>query len=125
MDQHTADSILEAILATRQEDLKQAFVQAAARYAAYRVRWKLAEQELRQSPGDPDLAAEFKEIDRSRTRCHEALLDACRILARNMGQGGEDAGWWGKIPPGPSGPDRKEVGDLACYLHLRLGLSAR
>lgn len=89
-------------------ELRQDVVELAVRYARIRVDYQLASPE---SQG---------ELEGARTACHNALISACDILARNMAQHGEDATWRERL-----GDDRKRIGDFACYLHALLGIAAR
>ena len=59
-------------------------------------------------------------MDPERTRAHNALIDCCNILSRNMRTAGEDNSWRVAL-----GDDRKAIGDFACLLHCLLGISAR
>lgn len=77
-------------------------------YAHIRAEWKLADYETR------------IEMDTPRSIAHNAFIDACNILSRNMHLTGEDATWRKKL-----GENRKEIGDFACYLHAILGIKAR
>lgn len=59
-------------------------------------------------------------MDAGRTRAHNAFIDACNILSRQMARPGEDVAWRARLRS-----DRKILGDFACYLHCLLGLKAR
>ena len=52
-------------------------------------------------------------IDDERTRSHNAFIDNCNILSRNMGKSNEDNSWRSKLVEG-----RVAIGDFACFLHL-------
>jgi hypothetical protein len=78
------------------------------RYARIRTDWRLSDPETRRS------------MDATRTAAHNALIDACNILSRNMAQHGESIAWRKRL-----GDDRKVIGDFACHLHCLLGLEAR
>lgn len=80
----------------------------ATRYARMRTDWQLAKQDER------------REMARHRTAAHNALIDACNILSRHMRENGQDNSWREAL-----GNDRKEIGDLACFIHCFLGLAAR
>lgn len=80
----------------------------AVRYARIRTDWALADSEAR------------RDMDSSRTRLHDRLIDAINILSREMARAGEDNGWRGEL-----GNDRKYIGDFACHLHAILGVEAR
>ncbi len=92
----------------RLKDLRTDPLMTAIRYPDIRVRSQRPE------------AAEDLRIDADRTRAHDAFIDPCNILARNMRQIGEDVGWRDAL-----GGDRKTIGDLACSSHCFLGLAAR
>jgi hypothetical protein len=96
------------IRATQHQTLADDLIQAAVRYARLRVDWLLATPEAR------------REMDPTRRHAHNAFIDACNILSRNMQQAGEDNGWRARI-----GNDRQTIGDFACYLHCLLGIRAR
>lgn len=108
MEMHTARRVHEAIEASTLHGLRADLYGAAVRYARIRADWHLAQLEQK------------KEMDRTRTLAHNALIDACNILSRNMLKAGEDNGWRGLL-----GDDRKVIGDFACCLHALFGLLAR
>lgn len=108
MDLAEAREIYEVIGKSKLSALRRQFLEAAVRYAERRAAWALAEQKDR-----PQLGA-------ARTAAHDAFIDACNILSRNMAEAGEDNSWRRRI-----GSDRKEIGDFACLIHCLLGLSAR
>ena len=108
MDYTLAVQIWGQIKSTMLTDLKQDLIDGAVRYARIRVDWLLAPPENQQS------------IGHDRSACHNAFIVACDILSRNMAKQGEDATWRKTL-----GEDRKRIGDFACYLHCRLGISAR
>ena len=88
--------------------LKEGLITAAIRYARIRTDWKLMRLEER------------KEKDSERTFAHNAFIDSCNILSRNMLKAGEDISWRQLMSD-----NRKEIGDFACYLHCILGIEAR
>ncbi len=103
-----AYSIYQQIEGSKLTQLKNEFYRAAIRYARIRTDWALADQEERIA------------MDRMRTIAHNAFIDSCNILSRNMKTAGEDYHWRERL-----GTNRGEIGDFACYLHCILGLSAR
>jgi len=103
-----ASQIYESIRASRWKDLADELARCAIRYAEIRVAWSLASSDDRMDMGD------------TRTRAHNAFIDACNILSRNMHAAGEDNSWRSTI-----GNDRKAIGDFACLLHCTLALQAR
>lgn len=108
MDTVTSGDILLKIEKTALQDLKNQLFKSAVAYAAIRSRWFLADNEAR------------KEMDRQRTRAHDAFIDACNILSRNMMKAGEDNSWRDLL-----GDNRKQIGDFACYINYILGIRAR
>lgn len=108
MDLARARPVFAAIEAARPSDLKSAIFAAANRYAGLRAEYTLA------SP------ASRADLEGSRTRAHDAFIDACNILSRDMASAGEDNSW-----RAVAGNDRRELGDLACFIQLFLGLKAR
>jgi hypothetical protein len=107
MDFETAQRLYRHVLVTKFVELRRELFTFAVRYARLRTDWQLADIDERQA------------MDRHRTAAHDALIDACNILSRNMAKTGEDASWRAAIN------DRKEIGDFACYIHCFLGLDAR
>ena len=108
MDYEIAENILKQIVTTKLEDLKNDLIQKAVKYARLRVDWQL-------TPGDSR-----NEIGSLRTKAHNAFIDSCNILSRNMADNDEDITWRKML-----GDDRKAIGDFACYLHCILGIHAR
>jgi len=103
-----AGRIHRALVVSRWDTLVDDLIAAAIRYARLRTDWMVADQDGRRA------------MDDERTRAHDAFIDCCAILARNMEKDGEDASWHRRI-----GNDRKTIGDFACLLHCLLGLQAR
>lgn len=108
MDHGRASEIWRQIGDSQLTELRLGLVRAAISYSTQRVQWKLArpEQRLEMSP--------------ARTAAHNAFIDACNILSRNMAKSGEATKWRSML-----GDDRKEIGDFACFAVLFLGLAAR
>ena len=108
MDWETATRIAceigKSALAERRIDL----FRKAAEYARIRVEWQLS------------TPAERIFLDEKRTQMHDSFIAACDELSVAMQTQGEDSSWRTEV-----GQDRKEIGDLACYIHLILGLVAR
>lgn len=108
MNETTARNLFCRIEQAKEKELRDDLYRYAIRYARTRADWHFySEEERRQS-------------DRSRTRLHNALIDACNILCRAMVAAGEDVSWREEL-----GDDRREIGDLACYIHCFLGLAMR
>ena len=108
MDYALALDIWDRVKASTLADLRQDLVEAAVRYARLRVDWLLADPEKQASIGS------------DRSASHNAFIATCDILSRNMGKIGEDISWRKLL-----GEDRKRIGDFACFVHCRLGISAR
>jgi hypothetical protein len=102
------NEILECILSTKLVDLKTELLEYAVRYARIRTDWYFASYEKR------------KELDDTRTRAHDAFIDSCNILSRNMENAGEDTTWRINL-----GTDRKVIGDFACFVHYHFGVQTR
>jgi hypothetical protein len=103
-----AQQIYNKLNTTKQNKLKNDLIEAAFIYARIRAGWYLMDDEER------------KVNDEARTRAHDAFIDCCNILSREMNKAGEDADWRLFL-----GTDRKEIGDFACYLHCIIGLNGR
>lgn len=108
MDIKEANHIYEIISSSKFKSLSDKLIRSAANYAQIRVTWYFSSFD------------EKIEIDTERTLAHEALIDSCNALARNMKASGEDYTWRGTL-----GNDRKIIGDFACYIHAILGINAR
>ena len=108
MDFKEFRNIYQLIETTSLSGLKRDLINSAIRYSRIRVDWKMATIKDR------------KVLEDSRRVAHDVFIDACNILARNMGKKDENNSWRNTL-----GDDRKVIGDLACYIHLFLGLSAR
>ena len=98
----------EQIESSRHAELRLELIRAAVAYTRYRVEWRLLSPEERRETGS------------ARTAAHNAFIDACNIMSRNMAQSGEPTGWRRML-----GDDRQDIGDLACFICLFLGLAAR
>lgn len=94
MNLRTAKIILDQIEASQCSDLKHDLYRAALRYTSLRFEWRLSTTEERQ------------QMDSTRTRAHEALIDAFDILSREQAKRGEDHSWRKAL-----GDNRKELGD--------------
>ena len=103
-----AQSILKGVEQTRFSELQLALFDAAMRYATLRSEYALADAEAR------------SDLEDSRTRAHDAFIDSCNILSRNMASREEDNSW-----RATAGNDRRELGDLACFIQLLLALKVR
>lgn len=103
-----AREVLVLIESTSLEKYRINLVASAVRYARLRTDWAVSPPEAR------------LDMDNTRTAAHEAFIDDCNILSRNMRTHGEDNSWRTRL-----GDDRKVIGDFACYLHALLGIRAR
>ena len=72
MDFDTARRLYGQIGVTKFGELKNELLNFAVRYARLRTDWQLAD------------INERKAMDSHRTATHDALIDACNILSRNM-----------------------------------------
>jgi hypothetical protein len=103
-----AETIYKIITDSKLNSLSDKLIKSAIRYARIRVDWHLMS------------TAERIVLDEERTIAHDAFINACNILSRNMALKGEDNSWRSKI-----GDDRKSIGDFACLLHAVMGIKAR
>lgn len=108
MDIEEANHIYEIISSSKFKSLSDKLVKSAANYAQIRVTWYFSNLD------------EKIEIDKERTLAHEALIDSCNALARNMKASGEDYSWRATL-----GIDRKTIGDFACFVHAIIGIRSR
>ena len=108
MDMQDAEQIFAGIKAASDEELKSALISSAIRYAQFRTGWAVSPAERRH------------EMDASRSRAHDAFIRDCDILSRAQARSGENNAWRTKL-----GHNRKEIGDLACFICLFLALSVR
>lgn len=108
MNFETAHNIYQLILKTKQTDLREDLIKSAIRYAHICVQWSMLNRKERN----------VMEVER--TRAHNAFIDNCNILSRNMGKNNEDNKWKIKL-----GEDRKTIGNFACFLHLIKSIEAR
>jgi len=108
MTESTARELYAAIMASGLEELRNDLLRYAISYARIRCDWRLADSEHR------------VEMDRHRSLTHDTLIDACNILSRNQAKMGGDNSWRARL-----GTDRREIGDLACWIHAFLGIEAR
>lgn len=88
--------------------LVNSLIKKSIRYARLRVDWYQSDVESR------------IQLDAERTLAHQAFIDACNILSRNMHKVGENTDWRTKL-----GNNRKDIGDFACMLHAIIGIKAR
>lgn len=108
MDYNKTKRCLEGIDASSLDSLRRDLMAACVRYAQFRAEWQIATPEKR------------TEMDSGRRLAHNALIDACNILSRNMASRDEDITWRAELTN-----NRKEIGDFACYVHAVLGIRAR
>lgn len=102
------ETIRDADLPTKLLPPRRDFYNKAVDYARIRAQWQLTSREQR------------IEMDQRRRLAHNAFIDACNILSRNMAKEDEDNSWRAEL-----GDDRKIIGDFACYIHCFLGIEAR
>jgi hypothetical protein len=108
MDWEQATKIAYEIGKSKLVEKRIEFFRKAAEYSRVRVDWQLS------TPGERLL------MDEKRRSLHDAFIETCDALSRDMEKEGEDTSWREDM-----GNDRKEIGDFACYIHLILGLVAR
>lgn len=108
MNWETATKIAYEIGKSRLAEKRMELFRKAAEYAQMRVEWQLSVLEERLG------------MDERRKAVHDAFIEACDGMSRDMVAEGEDVSWKTEL-----GDDRKEIGDFACYIHLILGLVAR
>jgi hypothetical protein len=89
-------------------------LEAAVRYSDMRARWAL------RPAGD-----ERTKLDRERTLAHNAFIDSCNAMSRAMISKGLDVSWRKRLGDHLTKEGRKIIGDLACFVHCLLALSAR
>ncbi len=125
MDQESLSSIYCEIskavqktpeLASLLHDLKQ----ASCRYAGLRTDWALLS-----GTSSQDIAERRSALDKKRRLAHDALIDTCNILSRNMGRKGLNIDWRKKLGDHATREGRKTIGDFACAIHFTLAISAR
>jgi hypothetical protein len=104
----SATKAFDSIRSTQHTSLRDDLIRAAVSYAHHRAEWYLAEPEQRASMGQ------------ARTAAHNAFIDSCNILSRQMAKSDESTAWRGTL-----GTDRREIGDFACFIALFVGLAAR
>ena len=93
---------------TALDGLKRDLYRKALNYAHIRATWALL------------LSEERFEKDMGRTLTHNAFIDACNILSRNMAKAGEDNAWRALLTD-----ERKTIGDFACWLHALVAIEMR
>lgn len=103
-----ANKILDEINRTSLLSLKNDLINYAVEYSRIRVDWYLAEE------------VEKDEMEDLRRAKHNAFIDSCNILSREMIKAGEDASWRKVL-----GNDRITIGDFACFINLIFGIRAR
>jgi hypothetical protein len=101
-------AIYRQLTDSRCQDSFDELIDAAMCYAQIRVEWLRAEPASR------------SDVDATRSRAHDAFIDTCDIMSRQMDLAGEDNTWRAAI-----GTDRRDIGDFACRLHCVLGILAR
>lgn len=108
MDYPKARILYDTIKRTSLIEPRDELFRYAVDYANERAGWRLAAPEER------------LERDEHRSRVHTCLIDSCNILSRAQYRAGEDNAWRAEL-----GSDRREIGDLACWIALFLALEAR
>ncbi len=98
----------EIIRVSKHASLRVELFRKAIEYARIRAEWQILARGQR------------VDLDQRRTLAHDAFIDACNILSRNMLKDGEDNSWRADL-----GDGRKVIGDFACYVLCFLGIEAR
>ncbi|MFZ1413765.1 MAG: hypothetical protein WAS73_04190 [Defluviicoccus sp.] len=126
MDQPEAEVIYAAMRSAAEEEprlkaLLAAVIDGAVRYARLRTDWALVSATI----ADRDDAQKRADLDRRRTQAHDAFIDACNILSRQMQNLEMTTEWRGRLGDHRTTEGRKRIGDFACFVHCFVGLSAR
>ena len=111
MDWNRANRIYRQIMGAEFEDphgLRKDLIQRAVRYARIRTDWGLLARKGRDG------------IGAERRTAHDAFIDACNILSRQMEAQGLDISWRADL-----GNTRLEIGDFACYVHCIQSIRTR
>jgi len=103
-----ANKLFDGINKTSLLLLKSDLINYAVEYSKIRVDWYLAGE------------VEKDQMEDLRRAKHNAFIDSCNILSREMIKKGEDASWRKVL-----GNDRITIGDFACFLSLIIALKAR
>ena len=89
-------------------DLRDDFYQACLRYSNLRFKWYFSDLDKK------------KEMDKERTAAHNALISSWNVLCRYMNNQNIECNSKELFPN-----DRKNIGDLACYLCAIIGIMSR
>lgn len=108
IDFKNSEHIFDTIQNTKWANLKDDLIKKAIRYAHIRAEWQFISLE------------EKNENEADRTAAHNAFIDSCNILSRNMAKSGEDINWRTALTN-----DRKVIGDFACFIHALIGIRNR
>lgn len=108
LSHESAKQCYEKIKGSQLIALRRELVLKAIAYAQIRAQWQQYTLDQR------------RDMDQARSLAHNAFIDACNIMSRNMGKHAEDNSWRAIL-----GDDRKAIGDLACYIHCYVGIEAR
>lgn len=108
MNYDQAELIYKTILNSTHSELRRELLIKAVEYSHVRSQWKLSTSEERYR------------MDPRRTLAHNAFIDVCNIMSRNMKERNEDNSWRTEL-----GGDRRIIGDFACYIQLFLAIEAR
>lgn len=108
MTNELANKLFDQISNTSLQALKNDLINYSVEYSRIRVDWYLAGE------------VEKDQMEDLRRAKHNAFIDSCNILSREMIKKGEDASWRKEL-----GNDRIAIGDFACFVNLILGIRAR
>lgn len=86
----------------------------ANKYADYRANWSLWSNDNKM------------EMDASRSKCHDALIDCFNILERRLKTQGKNAAWRTTLGSLAENPRyRMRIGDFACFLVFINSINSR
>ena len=108
MTLEVAKKLFDEINKTALHSLKKDLINYAVEYSKIRADWYLAEEVGKD---------EMEDLRRAK---HNAFIDSCNILSREMIKMGEEASWRKEL-----GNDRIAIGDFACFINLIIGIKAR
>ena len=95
-------------------ELYDDLIAQATKYADYRANWFLWSSDKK------------AEMDPSRSKCHNALIDCFNILERYLKKLGKDASWRTTLGSLEENPRyRMRIGDFACFLVFINSINAR
>lgn len=94
-------------------ELYDELIEACIDYSGLRAAWTIRDNDWRAAH------------DSMRTIYHDSVITALNVLARFLRKNGKTAAWRDFLGNNEKGPDRKRVGDFACYLVYIHGVNGR